>query len=264
MTPQAGAMIFSVLSDARADIERATQRIAEIGYLGVETYGLEGIPPARIRRALDNAGLQLTSAHVPFPAGPDFRRILDQSAELGARTLVWSMEKEEFGTPASVLLGLQRVNEASVNAAGYGMRIAYHNHFAEFSNRFDGRSAYELLLENLDPSVVVEFDMYWAQMGGADPAAVMRALGDRLELVHVKDGPAVSYEGDTMVPIGEGALDMPAALAAAARAGWLNVELERLAGDPWAALADGYRYMVDGGFCSGRKPAAIHEQEESR
>ena len=48
-----------------------------------------------------------------------------------------------------------------------GMRIGYHNHFAEFSRFFDGRQAYEILLDLLDPRVVVELDAYWARMGGA-------------------------------------------------------------------------------------------------
>ena len=99
--PGAGVMMYTVLEQARADLEGTLARLAAIGYRGIETYGLvEHFGPARVRRAIDAAGLALTSAHAPFPAGDQAERILDENAELGAEVLVWSMEREEFDSPA--------------------------------------------------------------------------------------------------------------------------------------------------------------------
>jgi len=251
--PPIAVMAYTILAQALDDLEGTLQRVAEMGFRGVETYGIvERYGPARVRDALAGAGLALTSAHTQFPAGDDAQRILEQNAELGARTLVWSMEREEFGSVEKILRGLERVNEAADRASEFGMTIAYHNHFAEFANEFDGKAAYDVLLEALDPRVLVELDAYWARMGGADVPSVLARLGDRARFIHIKDGPAVSYDDDVMVPIGDGAFDWQAALTVRSGLRWHIVELERLDVDTFAALQASYDYLVGHGLSSGR------------
>lgn len=254
MTAQIGVMMYTVLAQATADLEGTLDRLAAIGYQGIETYGLvEQFGAARVRRAIDAAGLELTSAHAPFPAGADAERILDSNAELGAEVLVWSMEREEFASPEAITAGLARVNEAAERAAARGMRIAYHNHFAEFANVFGGRQAYDLLLGQLDERVLVELDAYWAVMGGADPAEVLARLGDRVRFIHVKDGPALSYEDDVMVPIGTGQVDWTKTLTVPSGLRWHIVELERLDMDTFQALELSYAYLVGQGLSAGAR-----------
>lgn len=249
---QIGVMMYTVLEAARADLEGTLDRLAGIGFVGIETYGLvEQFGARRVREAIAGSGLVLTSAHTPFPVGADADRLLDENDELGATTLVWSLEREEFDSPADIERGLERVNEAAENASARGMTIAYHNHFAEFSNTFEGRQAYDLLLDGLDPRVVIELDAYWAELGGADAAEVLTRLGDRARFIHVKDGPLESYEEDVMVPIGEGTIDWEAALTADSGLRWHLVELERLHGDTFTALEKSYTHLVGRGLSRG-------------
>lgn len=253
MTAPIAVMGYTVLEHALADLEGTLARVAGIGYLGLETYGLvERYGPSRVREAAAAAGLAITSAHTPFPAGTDAQRILDDAEELGADTLIWSMEREEFDSPSAIERGVQRVNAAAENAAGRGLGVAYHNHFAEFTNAFDGRQAYDILLGLLDPRVTVELDAYWARMGGADPAEVLTRLGDRAQRVHIKDGPAHSYDDDVMTPIGDGRMDWSAILTASSGLRWHIVELERLDVDTFDALETSYRYLVGSGLSQGR------------
>jgi sugar phosphate isomerase/epimerase len=271
--PGIAVMMYTVLAQARADLEGTLARLAATGYLGIETYGLvEELGPSRVRAAISAAGLTLTSAHAPFPVGQRAEAILDQNEELGASVLVWSMEREEFDSPDAIRRGAERVNEAAERASARGMAIAYHNHFAEFSRFHDGRQAYDLLLDELDDRVLVELDAYWAVMGGADPAEVIARLGNRVRLLHVKDGPAVSYaapalggttplqppetgrspvDDDVMVPIGEGRIDWPRALATPSGLRWHIVELERLHIDTFEALERSYAHLVGGGLSAG-------------
>lgn len=250
--PRIAVMMYTVLAQARADLEGTLARLAEIGFLGIETYGLvEEFGPARVRTAIAAAGLTLTSAHAPFPAGGRAAAILDENEELGAPVLVWSMERDEFASPDAIRRGAERVNEAAERASARGMAIAYHNHFAEFSRFHQGRQAYDLLLDQLDDRVLVELDAYWALLGGADPGAVLARLGDRVRFVHVKDGPAVSYEQDVMVPIGEGQVDWARVLATPSGVRWHVVELERLRMDTFKALKRSYAHLVGGGMSAG-------------
>ncbi|MGG7465041.1 sugar phosphate isomerase/epimerase family protein [Plantibacter sp. YIM 135347] len=254
-TPRIAVMAYTVLDQATADLPGTLARVADIGYLGIETYGIvERFGASAVRAALDGAGLDLTSSHAPFPAGADADRILDEYAELGATTLVWSMEREEFDSADTIAHGVERVNEAAERAGARGMRIGYHNHFAEFRNRIDGRSAYDVLLDRLHPDVVLELDLYWATMGGASLPELLDGLGDRVRFVHIKDGPAVSYEDDTMVPIGDGSIDWDAVLSAGTAVDWHIVELERLHIDTFEALERSYRHLVGRGLSCGGVP----------
>jgi len=254
-------MAYTVLAQASEDLEGTLARLAAIGFQGIETYGIvEQYGPRRVREAAAAAGLAITSAHVPFPVGDDAERLLDEAAQLGAEVLVWSMEREEFDTPEAITSGVRRVNEAAARAGERGMTVAYHNHFAEFSQSFDGVQAYDLLRSQLDERVLFELDAYWAQMGGADAAEVLARLGDRGRLIHIKDGPAQSYESDVMVPIGEGQIDWERTLTAPSGLAWHIVELERLDIDTFVALERSYDYLVGTGISLGRANPAVEDR----
>ena len=144
------------------------------------------------------------------------------------------------------------LNKANEIARSRGVSLGYHNHWWEFSTILDGQTAWSTLIERLDPTVFAEVDIYWATLGGADPRQVIADLGDRLWLLHVKDGPCDAPESP-MVAVGSGTLDIPAILASAPTAKWHIVELDRCATDMFTALADSYRYLVDNGLSQGRK-----------
>jgi len=62
VTAPIAVMGYTVLEQARADLEGTLDRVAAIGYLGLETYGLvEEYGAARVRAAADAAGLAITS-----------------------------------------------------------------------------------------------------------------------------------------------------------------------------------------------------------
>jgi sugar phosphate isomerase/epimerase len=85
-------------------------------------------------------------------------------------------------------------------------------------------------------------------------------LGHRARLVHVKDGPAISYEDDVMVPIGEGGIDWKRTLGTPSGVKWHIVELERLHIDTFEALRRSYNHLVGSGVSLGRTAPADPEQ----
>ena len=81
------------------------------------------------------------------------------------------------------------------------MELLYHNHNCEFLQVAPNQSAYQLLLAETDPDVVnFEFDSYWCAECGANPLAVMNALGNRMKLWHINDR-GTRQEGPCMTPI---------------------------------------------------------------
>ncbi|MFC9689337.1 sugar phosphate isomerase/epimerase family protein [Kribbella sp. NPDC056951] len=242
--PKIALQMWSLHDEAGRDLLGVLERVAEIGYPGVESYDLYGHAPKVVRARLDDLGLELCSSHAPFPAGTAATEILDTYAELGAGTLVWSLEPDEFTTLDGIRRGAERINEAVGNAASYGMRIGYHNHFAEFRNSFDGRSAYQVLLGELDAAVVLELDAYWAQAGGVDPVELAASLGERLEYVHLKDGPAQGMD-DQLVPYGEGVVDVAGVVRANPSVRWNIVEVDRSSYEKFWLLKNCYERLVE-------------------
>jgi sugar phosphate isomerase/epimerase len=254
--PAIAAQLWTFHDLAARDLEGVLTKIAGLGYTAVEPLGLHGRRPADVRKLLDDLGMTVCSAHAPFPAGPDARKILDEQAELGADTVIWSLEKDEFDSIDAIRHGVERINEGAANAREYGITVAYHNHYAEFANKFDGafgdkQFAYDVLLDELHPDVLLELDMYWVLLGGANPADVLTTLAERVRFLHVKDGPA-EYDGDYMVPVGQGRVDIPAVLAAGTGVRWHIVELDRSHTEMFEALRQSYDYLVGNGLSRGR------------
>ena len=108
------------------------------------------------------------------------------------------------------------------------------------------------MLENLDPAVFFQIDTYWVQTAGLDPARVVKELGRRAPLLHIKDGPAV--KGEPHVAAGDGVMDFPDIVQAAGDAAkWLIIELDDCATDMMTAVEKSYRYLAGKGLAYGNK-----------
>lgn len=249
----AAVQMWTLYDQAAADLPGTLHRVAALGYPAVEIYGLHGHTPDAVRAHCAAAGLTVCSAHLPFPAGPGADAVLDTAQALGAPVLAWSLEADACTTPGGLAAGAARVNEAAARAADRGIRVAYHNHIAEFTRTADGRTGYDLLRDAFDPAVELELDVYWARAAGLDPAPLAASLGDRLTLVHLKDGPATALD-DTMRPFGEGVVDIDGAARANPAVTWQIVEADRTDGDVWDLLRRCYRHLVGRGLATGRLP----------
>jgi sugar phosphate isomerase/epimerase len=244
--------LYTLREQSAQDFRVVIERVANIGYVGVEPAGLYGMPPADFRSLVEGLGLRVSSTHLQGRIdGDDAERLGDDAVAIGAPYLVVPfLPPDRFTEADSVkrLAGL--INRGVPVAESRGMRLAYHNHNFEFGD-VDGRPAFDLFVEALDPRVVLEVDIYWAQTGGVDPAALVKRLGPRVPLLHVKDGPCAT--GEPMVAVGDGRVDVPGVLAANDAVEWHIVELDDFAGDMWDAVERSYSYLTGNGLSEGTK-----------
>jgi sugar phosphate isomerase/epimerase len=141
-----------------------------------------------------------------------------------------------------------RLNSLAVQAAAHGLKVGYHNHDHELSTVIDGTPVLELFAEQLDPSVLLEIDLYWAAAGGVDPVALVRKLGDRVVAVHVKDGPLRAgitsrQLPEDQLPAGRGDVPLAEALAASTPR-YAVIEFDHYAGDIFDGIAESYRFLT--------------------
>ncbi len=229
---------------------------AEIGFAGVEGSGLQGLSSTEYRQIVDDLGLEVCSAHVPLPDGDEGKTRLEEVHGLGATALFSSLHPDDFASADAVARAADRFAEASAVAQDAGYELGYHNHEWEFAQRVGDRPAYEAFLDAISQRGVpvhVEVDLYWAHVGGADPAQLVGGLGEAVHYLHVKDGPGAC--GVPMTALGQGVVNLPAALSANAAIRWHIIEIDDTAADMVLAVRASYRYLVDGRFSYGRLPA---------
>ena len=233
--------LYSVRESMATDMAGTIARLAELGFVHVEPYGFTNNTP-ELRLAMNAAGVTAPSGHAPVIDAQRPEAVFDAAAELGIGTVIDPYIPDRWTTRDDVTALADRSNELSELAAQRGLEFGYHNHSWELANRIDGRHALDVFVDRLAPSVVLEIDTYWAAVGGADTPALLRAYGDRVRLLHVKDG---TLDGDItkQQPLGRGEIDVRGVLAAAPRAIRV-VEFDTFAGDTFEAIAASLAWLV--------------------
>jgi sugar phosphate isomerase/epimerase len=275
-----GLQLYTLGEAPYRDLEGTLQAVARIGYRTVESVGFMKRTATEFRAALDRAGLSCPSAHVPLQADPgggpslagDLGRLAAEMHQIGAKYVVAPIfaVPQRFGGPrkaedGAAFLGrvakemtgedwrrlAAQLNEKGAALKRQGLKLAYHNHNAEFA-RLGSRTAYELLLENTDADVVsFEMDVGWVAAAGVDPIPLLRAHPHRFRLMHVKDIQASTVPNNAFkmdpADVGSGALDWRAILAIGYEVGvrYYYVEQEPPFAKPRmdAARAD-YEYLA--------------------
>jgi len=117
----------------------------------------------------------------------EFTEVLDNAGEAGLSPLVFGYLPPEERTSADDWKRLaDQLNEAGLQCKEDGKQLTYHNHNFEW-DPIEGTTGFDILTERMDGDLVPwELDVFWAQIAGQDPKAIMTAAKDRLELLHLK------------------------------------------------------------------------------
>ena len=187
------------------------KKIADLGYYGVElfnhcedidpgVYSWKGktikMAPKEYKRVMDDLGL-VTVGYQPvckdpndtdWLANPDtHKRLVDFCLEVGSESLALVMEL--FFSADYLLRRCEMFNKLGELCNSAGIDLVYHNHWSDFIY-LDGRNAFEMVLENTDPSLLkLEICVYWTILGMEDPVKMIRKYGGRVIMAHEKDFP---------------------------------------------------------------------------
>jgi sugar phosphate isomerase/epimerase len=241
--PTTSVQLYSVREAVAKDLDGALGRLAEIGFAHVEPYAFHQ-RTQDYQRAFAAAGVTAPSGHAAVIDSDAPTAIFDAAGALGIATVIDPfIPTERWQTRDQVVELAGRVNDLAALAAERGLEFGYHNHAWELRNRIDGQHALEVFVEQLDPRVVLEVDTYWAAVGGADTPALLRALGNRVRFLHIKDG---TLDGDKtkQQPAGSGEVDVAAILAAAPDAVRV-IEFDAYAGDVFEGIASSLAWLKE-------------------
>ena len=139
---------------------------------------------------LEETGIEVISLH------EDLGSVMKRSGEVIAEAkkyktdfiVITGMHHFDYTSSEEVKKLAEQLNQAGETLEKAGLRLLYHNHNCEFGKMDSGQRAYDCLKQMTDEKYVnFEFDSYWAQDAGANPAEEMRKLGKRMKLYHIND-----------------------------------------------------------------------------
>jgi len=235
--------LYTVREALAQDFNGTLARIAGFGFTQVEPFALPKFAD-ELRSGLAQNGLTAPTTHVHL-LGEDQDAICVLAAELGIQTIIEPyVDPARWEAEADISKVASELNAAARTAAGYGLRVGYHNHHFELKSKISGVHALEVLADRLEPEVVLEVDTYWAYVGGADVPALITRLGDRVVALHLKDGDG-SLDTTKQVPLGSGVLPVWDIIAAAPEA-LRVVELDDSETDLLEAVRAGREFLLAG------------------
>lgn len=174
---------YSANEDMKKDFKGTLEKIAKIGYTGVEFAGGFGdMTPGELTAYLKELGITAISTHLGIGKVAE---MADYVKEAGIRYVIcpWMDINEE----ADAHKAAELFNEAGRICREKGLVFGYHNHTQEFK-KFGDKYAQEIMIEETDPSLVMfQLDVGWCVKAGVDPYAFLEKYGDRFELIHVKE-----------------------------------------------------------------------------
>lgn len=248
-----GLEIYSLRREAEKDLPATLAMIRRFGFTEIEMGDFYGRSAQEFRRLLDKSGLKATSMMAPHArlAG-EIQAVARDAQTMGVDFVVCST------IPHRKHLTAQDCHKASDDFNRWGkvlaeskLRLCYHTHGVEFGPSPEG-TLFDMLLQRTDPKFVnYEIDIFWIVFAHHDPVKWLHKYPGRFPLMHVKDirkdTPLGGSPGDVLeeasVILGQGLVDVPAALHAAEAAGARHYYIEDEAVDAAQQIPQSLRYL---------------------
>ena len=189
--------------------EEVFAKLREIGFDGVEFAGFGGKCAKEIRKLLKDAGLRGMGAHMSGIAnfsGDKLKANLDFCAEAGIESFTNAWEKCETAD-AWKRFGFEMGRAAEV-AQAWNLPVSFHNHFHEFTMKYDGVCAWDLVFQNSSPLLQQQLDSGQVVHPGEDCVARVKRYPGRNFSMHMKENTPSEWgffgvppdDGGKMVP----------------------------------------------------------------
>lgn len=199
-----GLQLYSVRDDMKNDPVGTLSLLSEMGYQNVEHANyvdrkFYGFTPAEFKKILQDRGLKMPSGHTVMgkehwdDSKKDFtdawKQTVEDAAFMGQSYVIspW-IDESVRKSYDSLMRILEAFNKSGELCRKSGMKFGYHNHWFEFSESLNGERIFDLMMKNLDFSLVaMQLDMGNMYIGGAKADDVLHQYPGKFELLHVKD-----------------------------------------------------------------------------
>jgi sugar phosphate isomerase/epimerase len=223
--------LYSLREELSKRFYEVLKEVADLGFDGVEFAGFYGKDSNELREALYRLGLGIAGVHTPIQAfsESEIDKTISFNLALGNKYLIIpGLPPEMTRTKGDWIMFAETLNNLAKRLKQYGMRIGYHNHWAEFTP-IEGELPWNLIFSRTSEDIVMQIDIGHALRAGLttdDLIEVIKRYRGRAVSVHAKDYSKIKgYD----VVIGEGDakwLDILRALRDYGGTEWIIIEQE--------------------------------------
>jgi len=197
--------LYSVREDCKKDFRGTLEAVARMGYEGVEFAGYYDYPAAELKQWLDDLGLRCAGTHTGIDTlrGDALQKTIEFNQVLDNPYLIIP------GLPADYYESVDKwrefiaeISQFALFAGESGMKVGYHNHWAEFRS-FEQKPLLQIFLEETAPEVLIQFDTGNAMEGGSTVLPLLKNYAKRAATIHLKEYSSTKKD----VLVGEGDVD---------------------------------------------------------
>jgi sugar phosphate isomerase/epimerase len=250
-----GVQLYTVRSDMSKDPQGTLQKVAQLGYKLVETFGYNnrkwfGFTAPEFSQILKDNGLTSPSGHTLLASvflrdnwQDSWKIAVEDAKSIGQQFIVIPWMEEQYRKPENFKRIGVALNTAGEIARNAGLTLAYHNHDFEFEE-INGERGFDILIKETDPKLVCfELDIYWAVKANQAPLTLFQQHPKRFPLWHVKD--MDKTEKRFFTEVGNGVIDFPAIFKKANESGmkYFFVEQDETPGPALESLAKSIQYL---------------------
>ena len=239
----AGLQLYTMRHIVNDDFESILRKVAEVGYKELEFAGYHNLTPVQIRALMDELTLTAPSTHIGSGQLRDnLEQVIEDGQTLGHDYIICPHPGDlPFETLDDYRAMAEFFNEVGARVKEAGMQFGYHNHEFEFE-AIDGTLPIDILMQDTDPELMVmELDLCWAWVAGADHVAFFEQYPGRTHLCHVKD----YTEGGEMRDVGQGDINFAAIFAHADVAGLKHYIVEHdNPEDPVQSITNSFAHLT--------------------
>ena len=182
-----GIQMYSVRDLTEKNMDEALRQVSELGYKFVEFAGFFGHTAEEIKAMLDKYGLRVFGTHTGWEEiANNFDETVAYHKTIGNKNII--IPGADLSTQDKLDAFIAMINEVQPKLEAEGITLGYHNHHREFLPNVDGSQIEDQLIYRTN--VNLEIDTYWAYVGMKNPIKLLDRLGDRVKVIHVKDGDA--------------------------------------------------------------------------
>jgi len=271
-----GLQLWSIYKLLESNQEDALANIANMGFRHVELDMFTNA--GSIASILNKYGLKPTCRHFPYacisgnrdfypknnlPMFENFTvdSVIEDANKFGLKHLVMPyLFPEERGDIDHYKRIADQLNITAEKCKQAGIQLNYHNHQYEFKP-IEGVLPFDILLTETDKNLLTfQIDVYFVYAMGLDPAELIKKMGSRVKLLHLKDMNSRNANSedlsvnqpkdevelrDETVALGSGLIDFKSILIAARESGVENcyVEVEGVQSNSLKVLEQSLDYL---------------------
>ncbi|MBC6366748.1 sugar phosphate isomerase/epimerase [Algoriphagus sp. AK58] len=219
--------LYSLRNEMKVDPVKYHKMIAEWGISALEGGGNYGMSDTEYFKLLSENKLRIVGVGADYnKLKTDPISIISEAKKYGAKfaTCYWIPHAEGPISLDEIKAATDLFNQVGEQFAKEGITLTYHPHGYEFAKSGTG-TPMDYMLENAK-HFKFNMDVFWVQMGGADPLAIMKKHPGKFPQLHLKDrkkGTPGSPDGrgdvETNVVLGTGDIDIAGLIREAKKQG---------------------------------------------